>query len=438
MNPRHSMTDTDTPAERAIRTKLEKRIGAIPDAVWTGLKQKGEVNEVLNFPDRSDVFRTLCRIAREDREQLAPRPRKCSPGRLADRELSQLLRPEELDAADAISVWAESSAKRDDRVQWYRAEFLGAPLTDEQANELLRSAAACYLPLAWFRDNRIPLVGHRSRKHNTPAHNPEIVPTGVNLWIEWPGGEIPDFRVDLDPDRFIETMEGPPEQRYLYFPDTYYADQQGGWVRIYPGSVLAELADVSQHLSRTLGWQLADATWFVLTGRVQPALPVVAEINWKLRGRRVHPVISLTIDVNTSAESVGRIYRYAQRQTLARDKRQLTTLDLFRFVVERVGPEPIRPNWPDLHKEWNRTEQQRWEAEEREWKAGAPKVPARVYPDAREFMRAFRRVERLLLGVTSGAYFNPALPLLTDAARRFTKIPAEMYLDIPPSLTGPE
>ncbi|MGF1472111.1 MAG: hypothetical protein ACFB50_10270 [Rubrobacteraceae bacterium] len=162
----------------------------------------------------------------------------------------------------------------------------------------------------------------------------------------------------LSPEQAVEFMRAPkqvgsylgvfrPTSKRKRYQRVRFVNESGNaeYLDVWEDSVLGELALIAERLTGNFPWQEAQATHFVLTGRV-PSVPPV-RINYRLeedfteeRRHYKRGVITLTVSSWVSAETIQRAYKDVQRRVREqRTKNQPVgekRLKLLRFVLERI------------------------------------------------------------------------------------------------------
>lgn len=148
-------------------------------------------------------------------------------------------------------------------------------------------------------------------------------------------------------------------------------------------------------------WELADATWFVLTGEVPAMPPARGQYKVKRGNHYAYGQITLTVMPWVPAKTVSELYRKVQRQALGGDNQPLKekALNLVRFVMEHVYPvglssEERRRLGQRLIDEWNQTEWVREQPQDERPKDAQKWRRHRAYEGpgrTRQFWRDFSR-----------------------------------------------
>src|SRR5262245_49654911 len=143
----------------------------------------------------------------------------------------------------------------------------------------------------------------------------------------------------------------PPGSQTQVLP---YSLPSEAWERCLPttaGGVLDRLRQISEWLSRRYRWQEAQATIFVLTGRVPLVPPAEAKID--------REAIVLTVDPSLTPRQVADFYRWFKKGILGRSRIKalsLKHLQLAAFAADR----PEEETWPEKMEAWNRSVRKEW------------------------------------------------------------------------------
>ena len=220
-------------------------------------------------------------------------------------------------------------------------------LSISQARDLLRSCAARYFPLGFFRQHGIPLVEHRTSFFDSDRPPDIGAPSWsetTRLLIEWPGGNHTEpltWEVHL-----AETAPATPRLAIL-----------GTFFGVLPGSVFDEMRTPSTEIAEHYDWSEADATWFILTGKWPLFRPVLVRPTGGWQHDHTHLRLRFEVEPWASSRSVLNVFRHMQRLVLGARGRPLSAqnLELFDFVSERVMQSGGSVSWGTLRDEWNRS-----------------------------------------------------------------------------------
>lgn len=288
------------------------------------------------------------------------------------------------------------------KVVQFRERVLGESiLTFDKAQGFLGSYAARFLPLEWFTDWGIPLVGHASKivgeydwgeqkdeldhrvtirvnppgaierlryaHPNTPILDEDraLISTRCVL-MKKSGMVMPPYDVDLPEN--LEEMR-PASQSSPILLGNYQTPIRPS--SVWPGSVIDDLYKLSEELADTFRWPGKDTTrglgrwWrqdaaavFVLTGVAPLMHPVDARLKLK-ESRYASPQWRIGLDISpwVSAEEVSRAYKRIQDQVIEGRKRlpDPKTLEVTRFVWEQERLNGYKkPPWRILFERWNK------------------------------------------------------------------------------------
>jgi hypothetical protein len=164
------------------------------------------------------------------------------------------------------------------------------------------------------------------------------------------------------------------------------ADADAYSVTICRGSVADRLRELGIELTWRYNIPSPCAVWLVLTGRWRTPLPVQAELREEAFDDFAYKTITLTMNAQTPASTVLRLYRQAQQQMLGKDNRppQDRSLALAQFIAGHGTDSAGHPRkWAALLQQWNN---EYLEGDSR-WQ----------YTDVRRFARDVKRARRSVL-----------------------------------------
>jgi hypothetical protein len=265
----------------------------------------------------------------------------------------------------ATSAYFGRLANLHPEVVQFREEVLeGKILTPDEAHKLLRSYAARFLPLEWFRDWAIPLVGHTSEivgEYDWGSPRDEVVDHRVTIRVDPPGitervrYAHPD--TPTDEDQILARCEIRNEEVILPYSATLTSDDDhevpasspignmgpalvSGFhtpthpLYVWPGSVVDSIYTLSDKLADTFRWPgryvaLEPFRWwredaaaeFVLTGIAPLMRPLEARLYKVDRDPSPQWRIELSISPWISAQEVVRAYRRMQNNIVEVQKR---------------------------------------------------------------------------------------------------------------------
>ena len=303
--------------EGDVRKALEVELGfSLTEAEWTHLVEEAYVREILSGE------RTINRLANDVRkfisiwggQQLPARTVAPMLGDKAPKDVTELRR-------HVLSDLLAKQAEDEDFVRHFRQEILAGKLLgdeevaawiEEQANRDGRATRYALIPLPESADIA-------------------VMPDGVSL------KSLPESYpvVNLEA-RVLE-----------------YAIPGNAWVHRIPTAqdgVLDRLRVVSEHLAGRYPWQNAQATLFVLTGKVPLVQYIEASCRWS--SRSVCSRITLTVDPTIKPDVVADYYSKIRRQMVRRHRPQTEKhLQLAYFAVTR----PQDEKWSQTMDRWNQT-----------------------------------------------------------------------------------
>jgi hypothetical protein len=239
--------------------------------------------------------------------------------------------------AAAFEEYLAKLAASERYVYEFRMQFLpdGQTISLEEASALIASPVAASLPTN--RDRRsiqalIPLSGHSAASDVALAENEEPPHTSVG--------------VPADPLR-----EPPPgtvvgQERLLFTGE----DDHVQVVRVRRLSVLDELRWRSVRLTRVYPWEEAEASRFILTGKI-PKLPaVVGRLSASRDSSYTYGTITLTVQPWVPAKVIYRFYRDMRQGAFAGRHRSVSQrkISVFRFVISQYEirpPEHRKPKY---------------------------------------------------------------------------------------------
>jgi hypothetical protein len=250
--------------------------------------------------------------------------------------------------AEALSLYWAKLAATNREVEWFREEALGGhTVSGARASRLVRSSAASILPLAKFKRECIPIVGHEAEllwiRESAPAERPFEVQG--ELKISWAEGEkrVPFSWKGSRPLSTLPFWDG--EKEHL--------------VRALRGSVLEDLYDVATKLARTYPWEPSFGAWLVLTDERPWVPPLTARISGP-DTRLNHRSITITAAHWVPTTAVSSFYADVKARTNPAPTPSLRRLAVFRFIVQHSegiqDPRTVGlkiPGWRPLLRMWN-------------------------------------------------------------------------------------
>jgi hypothetical protein len=234
----------------------------------------------------------------------------------------------------------------------FRTEVLGGSLlTAQQARQFIRSPAAQFLETHSFdfAGGDLPLIGHRAtlESYDRESNGGDEVRHRVRISFDPPvdtkTAEIAFHEVPRPARRRLRENEG--DGQALYFVND---SGRARYVSVWSHSVLERLRGLCEKLAQEHLWELAQATMFILTGKI-PAVPALkVERSFRsteslgrpeIIAKHIDATITITAAPWVSSRTVTRAYRKAQTQTMGSSGGKppgLKQLTLFRFVVGRI------------------------------------------------------------------------------------------------------
>ena len=312
----------------------------------------------------------------------------------------------------AFSEYLTKILAVDEGVIEFRKRALGsstATLKPEQAERLVRSPAAAFLPFAFFEERGVSLTGHEA---TTESY--EKVVEG--------GGEFHRATVRVEPAGIRETVCSGELSRSvlesLYWPGLD-DNESAQHVRVWSGSVLGGLQRIGKRLSDKHPWQQDQAVHFVLTGAPQLASTLRSKTQHSFnKGVKAHKYnsksITLEVEHWVPADEVARAYRKMQREAHEGGKTRKPSdrnIAVFQHVVNlsyvrvKSANENLArlatPKWRDMLRLWNRERPlgSKWHYEDEHGKG------------VQRFHRDFGRGQRTVIGCGCGLPGDPRQPM---------------------------
>lgn len=386
-----------------VREKLERTLGQkLPEPVWDKLVDGGYIkdyqdrNNPFSWQELRDEVALELRYANalvEDRlrnlegkhpSQASREPRSRPPPEEPREHESFKVKFTSWESARAVAhtLHVAELADRNLYVQAFRERILGKayPLNAFQVRWLVESPAAAFFPPEWFESWAVPIVGHRSEikgqyfdnRHGREVDHRATVQfteysadysneySPVKPWLIRKYGRIrvryalgpppSTEKIDVQRVKRRHVLHGteavPPKPAYILS-----SDERPRPNYIWPGSVLAELKELSKKLARlywhTEGGEISAAR-FILTGEPTLILPLEVEtkvepqirytgdlqVDWFIEERLPEAEVRLTVQPWVHADRVREIYRKVQRQIVGSAKQPLGNLMPYIFVKE--------------------------------------------------------------------------------------------------------
>jgi hypothetical protein len=316
-----------------IRAELQRALGfPLPEETWQFLLQRSYISEIEQGENTIPGVAAEVRKFRRAFGQPVPEPDNATlmlDKKPNGREWSSLS-----ERVHAISVLLAYDAEEDPLVVTFRKSVLNDQLLEPEEVEewVKRQATTDGKPTRLL--NAVPLP-----------------PDTEYQWDRTAGGWVTDPPVVIDHEH---PALGSASYRFLS-----YGVPEDGWQRAVPttvGGVLEKLRQVSEHLAKRYGWQDAQATLCVLTGRI----PVASAIRATEQLRLPLPVttrITLVIDPTLTPRDVARHYSKVRQKVIGKRHRPLSEkhVRLAMFSAMRREEE----TWPERMAAWNK-EHQDW------------------------------------------------------------------------------
>lgn len=368
--------------ESKIRGKLERVLHQrLSESLWEKLRAGTWIKEHLNYQDGNEMGvpwdelrehvaselryekelyqEFLTRSGGEVRRARKPSDPSTSPSE-QPKHFKVSFNSWESARATAHTMHVAELAGRNLSVQAFREKVLGDeyPLNALWAEMLVSSPAAAFFPLEWFQDWGIPVVGHLSEIEGEYADNrfsrdvdhrvtvqfdfSAVRDLPERSWLLLKGGKV-RARYALGPPPSSEKVDVQRVKRQYALHGTEAVPPKLGFILnsderprpdyLWPGSVLAELKELSKTLAR-LYWRAEGgerrAAQFVLTGVPTLVLPLEVEtraepqrhytgepqVDWFVKERASEASIRLTVHPWMPADRVREIYRDAQQRIM--------------------------------------------------------------------------------------------------------------------------
>jgi len=316
-----------------------KQRRVIPEESWAYLEDLGFVGEALDksFDEEAVeyIVQKFDELAAASPNRVASRTRAIGRSEGGDTvrvPLGEL----ELERQAALEEYLALCAACDADVYRFRQKALkGVVLSEKDARKLLKSPAAALMETRFFEVWAIPVVGHTAEVKDYGKH---LVSEGTKytatLAVHPPG---------TTREVWMTTWAGIPQTDKRRPVALEYPDGKGRIVarEVWSISLLGELREAGEKLSKRYRWQSAQAVWFVLTGEI-PAVPSLTVIR-SFPTSMYHRDTLITVEASpwVSSRTVERAFRKAQIKTLGSSGGRPPgekNLKLLRFVMERTEP----------------------------------------------------------------------------------------------------
>ena len=369
----------------------------VPDPIWQVAVEDGWVKDVLEGREaRDELLMTIRQWWKRYKRMRTWEERRQEEKSESDEEEPEPITPRlgdrETQRAEVVEEYVAKVAACERSVFAFRKRFLGGTvLSPAQADALITSPAAAYLPFQYFipfGDSQIPLLDHSAALRTDLPESDEVGQYSLDILVDPPGET---FRADVQRTR-----------RLLYIDE----DGQTQETLVEDRSVLEGLRILSNYLAREYPWQEGQATWFVLTGE-PPALS--AATGRVSRGSAApYTEITLTVQPWVPADTVRKFYGQLQRRVLTSRPRALSerNLAVFRFVVGQQEVKPYSDDSPESrltrqHPKLMRLKQPSWRVMLKRWNRQYPAGDKRRYKYVRNFERDFKRAAQAIAPLTN-------------------------------------
>lgn len=324
--------------ETQIRADLERIFPDLTDGEWQWLMAKNYVADclediALSVPDAINKLADEIRMlpSRSGDPANAPRMLEAARAPVRDRRAAT-------SRTEALSVLIAQDAAQEPDVQAFRHDVLQDRLLELEDVE------------AWIKE--------QSEKQGPPSFwlsSPLAIPEGTRIHRD---GAVLTF----DPPLVIARLDRRQSQSTspLKREMLEYGVPGKDWtlvVLVRSGGVLDSLRCLSEDCARSYGWQLAQATLFILTGKV----PLVHAI-WTETSLR-SPLsatsrITLKVDPMVTPQEVADEYRRLRREMIPGRARPLSEkhAQLALFTAQRPDGEPWAArmgSWNDRNPQWH-------------------------------------------------------------------------------------
>jgi hypothetical protein len=387
--------------ERELRTKVAKRRqrsrgekeNDVSDSLWDYLVDMGFVGEALDTQDDLAVDYLLRQIDRmmdampDSARQGGFRPTGRDRGKVFAPQLS----PRNLERAELFGDYLAMVAANTPEVRAFREAVLGGQmLNEEQAYAFLSSPVTRCCSLTFLSAWEVPPVGHTFAVDEKELEREDAWTRGFPISID-PPGITKTIRLSGDTKRYLPLLTFPSKE-------VRGGKRHAEHVTVAVGSVLDDLRRVSESLEEWYPWELADATWLVLTGQPPPVPPARGSYRIRRGSHYAYGQITITAMPWVPAETVFELYRKAQLHARGGVNQPIRekTIKLMRFIIDRVYLElgvysldlsegERKSLGKRLVAEWNQTE---WVQKNPKWAYGKG--------DTRTFWRDFNRALQTL------------------------------------------
>jgi len=316
-----------------IRSKINASLGTKPlnEREWSLLEQKRYIDEIQHQGVPITEAVNFVREIRWSQEPLEE-PQQDDTTRLLSKEDAKT----HLERSFALSLLLFEEASRDAEVRTFRSEVLDNTLLDRDvvAEWIQQHAKVDGEPTVWLKE--IPISSeYKGEVFNWISNQQVRQPLKI---------ELPASLLRYSVGSHLLTYGGSDEWTYA--------------VPTCIDGVLERLRNLSERLAREYGWQEAQATLFVLTGKVPFIDPIHVRHEMKSSSLYLCQRIVLDVDTSVSSNEIAKRYSQVRKGVKTRPTGKLSEkhLRLATFDAER----PKEESWAKKLAEWNRTERPEW------------------------------------------------------------------------------
>jgi hypothetical protein len=307
-----------------LRRQLSSRDGKIQhfsDNDWRMIEADGTVAGYLDDPGWAQYEEVVLQVRRYQRGEPGRRQGSKTGG-----DLKNAVPPAEKKRAEVFSRALARRATRRPELQEIRTRLLGQGLlTIPEVNQLLMQVGPRHLGFDWFKNRRIPIVGHQSYyvDPKTKART-DLCKRRTRIAFEWK-----DRRTVVTPSRIDPDWSR--SDTHFEFADRF--------TLVRKNAVFGELQQAAAKLANHYYWNEGDAAIFILTGVAPPvpAIGITGPLSLEgIRDDHLHFRIELVIEPWVSAATVKKAYGALQRRIYGRQARPIDegSLAIFDFVEE--------------------------------------------------------------------------------------------------------
>src|SRR5919107_2838072 len=217
----------------------------VPDPIWEDAVEDGWVKDVLEGREaRDELLKTIRQLWKRYRRMRTWEEERQEERSESDEEEPEPITPRlgdrETQRAEVVEEYVAKVAACERRVFAFRKRFLGGTtLSPAQADAIITSPAAAYLPFEYFTpfgDSRIPLLDHSAALRTDPPESDEVGQYSLDIFVDPPGET---FRADVQRTESL-----------LYIDE----DGQTGETLVEDRSVLEGLRILSKYLATEYPW----------------------------------------------------------------------------------------------------------------------------------------------------------------------------------------